>query len=119
MKLDAPLQCDIRISFAKAFSAWRQRSQIPLKELAAGLGVSKSTVSAWELGERFPSAEHFQALVNFTGIPPCRLFCIMANDCVPADCLLAMREPSARPRPAHESRRSKRGVHAASTFNEA
>ena len=27
---------------------------------------------------------------NYTGLPPCRLFCVMADKCVPADCLLAM-----------------------------
>ena len=85
----APFPCDIRTSFAKAFSTWRTKNKIPLKEVAAGLGLSVSTVSSWELGERFPTGEHFQALVNYTGVPPCRLFCIMADTCMPAECQLA------------------------------
>ena len=64
-----------------------------MKEVAAELGISAATVNYWEMGARFPSAEHFQALVNYTGLPPCRLFCIKADQCVPADCLLAMSEP--------------------------
>jgi hypothetical protein len=27
---------------------------------------------------------------NYTGVPPCKLFCVMADKCVPAECLLAM-----------------------------
>jgi transcriptional regulator with XRE-family HTH domain len=91
-KTAAPFHCDIRINFAKAFGAWRKKSNLPLKKIAADLGISLSTVNSWELGQRFPTAEHFQALVNYTGIPPCRLFCLMADKCVPAECLLAMRE---------------------------
>jgi transcriptional regulator with XRE-family HTH domain len=89
-KPDAPLHCDIRTSFARAFSAWRRKNNIPLKQIAAELGISVSTVNAWELGGRFPTGEHFQALVNYTGVPPCRLFCIMADKCMPAECQLAM-----------------------------
>jgi transcriptional regulator with XRE-family HTH domain len=91
-KRAGPLQCDIRINFAKAFGAWRRKNNLPLKDVAAELRVSLATISAWERGERFPSAEHFQALVNYTGIPPCQLFCVMADQCVPAECLLAMRK---------------------------
>lgn len=93
-KPDAPFHCDIRTSFAKAFSAWRRKNNVQLKEIADGLGVSVSTVSSWELGERFPTGEHFQALVNYTGVPPCRLFCIMADKCMPAECQLALLKPS-------------------------
>ncbi len=100
-KPGAPVRCDIRISFAKAFGAWRRENHLSLKVVAAELGISAATVNYWEQGERFPSADHFQALVNYTGLPPCRLFCIKADQCVPADCLLAMREPAS---PAHESR---------------
>jgi transcriptional regulator with XRE-family HTH domain len=89
------LHCDIRTSFAKAFDAWRKKNNLPLKDVAAGLGVSLATVNAWERGEKFPTAQHFQALVNYTGIPPCRLFCVMADKCVPTECLLAMPKPSA------------------------
>ena len=88
----APLQCDIRINFAKAFGAWRRKNNRTLKDIAAELGVSLSSVNSWERGERFPTAEHFQALADYTGIPPCRLFCVMADKCVPAECLLAMRK---------------------------
>ncbi len=94
--LGAPFPCDIRTSFAKAFGAWRRKNNIPLKKIAAELGISLSTVDAWELGERFPTAEHLQALVNYTGLPPCRLFCIMVDKCVPPDCLLAMLKPSSQ-----------------------
>lgn len=83
-------QCDIRASFATAFRNWRRKNNIPLKKIAEDLGVSVSTVSSWELGQRFPTGRHFEKLTDYTGLPPCKLFCIMADKCVPADCLLAM-----------------------------
>jgi transcriptional regulator with XRE-family HTH domain len=69
-----------------------------LKEVAGELGVSISTVNAWELGERFPKAEHFEALANYTGMPPCHFFCSRADECPPAEpeCLF-LRASSRRP----------------------
>lgn len=78
------------ISFATAFGNWRRRNHIPLKKIAFDLGVSISTVSSWELGERFPGGFNLNMLVEYTGLPPCKLFCIMADKCIPADCLLAI-----------------------------
>ena len=82
--------CDLRTSFATAFRNWRVKSQLPLKQIAKDLGLAVSTVSSWELGERFPTGRNFEMLVNYTGVPPCKLFCVRADECVPADCLLAM-----------------------------
>jgi len=84
--------CDIRASFALAFKNWRHRKKIPLKKIAADLGLSVATISSWELGERFPTGRNFERLADYTGEPPCRLFCIMADKCVPAECLLALRK---------------------------
>ena len=84
------LKCDIHASFAIAFKNWRQKNKIPLKQIAADLGLSVNTISLWELGKRFPSKHHFAMLADYTGLPPCKLFCVMADKCVPADCLLAL-----------------------------
>jgi transcriptional regulator with XRE-family HTH domain len=100
----APFHCDIRTSFAKAFTAWRQKHKVPLKEIAAELGISVATVNSWELGNRFPTGEHFQALVNYTGVPPCRLFCVMASECVPSECQLALLGKSPPPQQAKTTR---------------
>jgi transcriptional regulator with XRE-family HTH domain len=81
--------CDIRANFATAFRNWRLKNNIPLKAIAKDLGLSISTVSSWELGERFPAGYNFEMLANYTGMPPCKLFCVMADKCVPAECLLA------------------------------
>ena len=83
-------KCDIRSSFATAFRNWRTKEKIPLKKVAQDLGLAVSTINSWELGERFPSGRSFELLVDYTGLPPCKLFCVMADKCVPADCLLAM-----------------------------
>jgi transcriptional regulator with XRE-family HTH domain len=83
-------KCDFRASFAAAFRNWRVKNNIPLKKIAHDLGLAVSTVNSWELGERFPSGRNFETLADYTGVPPCKLFCIMADKCVPADCLLAM-----------------------------
>lgn len=82
--------CDIRASFATAFSNWRRKNRIPLKNIAKHLGVSISTVSSWESGECFPTGYNFEILVEYTGLPPCKLFCVMADNCVPAECFLAL-----------------------------
>jgi len=90
MSQGSRLHCDIRASFATAFRNWRLKSNIPLKQVAMDLGVSIATVNSWERGKRFPTGRHFEMLTDYTGVPPCRLFCVMADKCVPSDCLLAM-----------------------------
>jgi transcriptional regulator with XRE-family HTH domain len=85
-------KCDIGASFATAFKNWRRKNKIPLKQVAADLGVSVNTVSLWELGKRFPSKRHLEMLTDYTGLPPCKLFCVMADKCVPAECLLALNQ---------------------------
>ena len=82
--------CNVRASFATAFSNWRRKNRFPLKSVAKDLGVSISTVSSWESGECFPTGYNFEMLVEYTGLPPCKLFCVMADKCVPADCMLAL-----------------------------
>ena len=89
-------KCDIRASFAIAFKNWRQKHNVPLKKVAADLGLSLNTINLWELGKRFPTGPHFEMLAEYTGVPPCKLFCVMANKCVPAECLLAMPKKPAR-----------------------
>ena len=84
------LKCDLGASFAIAFRNWRRKNKIPLKQVAADLGLSVNTISLWEVGKRFPSKRHLEKLLDYTGQPPCKLFCVMADKCVPADCLLAM-----------------------------
>ena len=87
-------KCDIGASFAVAFKNWRRKNKPPLKQVAADLGLSVNSISLWETGKRFPSKRHFEILVEYTGQPPCKLFCVMADKCVPADCLLAMSQLS-------------------------
>ena len=89
--------CDIRASFACAFGNWRRKHKIPLKRIASDLGVSVSTVSSWESGQCLPQGCNLESLVEYTGLPPCKLFCVMADKCVPADCLLAMSQIKRRP----------------------
>jgi DNA-binding transcriptional regulator YiaG len=88
--LKSNFHCDIRASFATAFRNWRLENKIPLKKIATDLGVSIATVNTWEAGRRFPTGRHFEVLADYTGLPPCRLFCVMADKCVPAECQLAL-----------------------------
>jgi hypothetical protein len=76
---------DVRTSFALAFSNWRQRNRIPQKKVAADLGLSITTINKLELGKRFPAGRHFE-LVMYTGEPPCRLVCVLADKSPPAEC---------------------------------
>ena len=86
----AKLHCDVGASFAIAFRNWRARKAIPLKQIAADLAVSIATVNAWEQGKRFPTVRHFTVLVDYTGLPPCKLFCVLADKCVPAECQMQL-----------------------------
>ena len=86
----AACHCNVRASFATAFRNWRLNNDIPLKTIAKDLGLSVATISSRELGQRFPSGYNFEMLVNYTGLPPCRLFCVVADKCVPSECLLAL-----------------------------
>ena len=82
--------CDLCVAFAAAFKHWRLKNNLPVKQIAADLGVSVPTVCTWETGKRFPTGRHFERLIDYTGLPPCRLFCVMSDKCVPAECLLAL-----------------------------
>jgi transcriptional regulator with XRE-family HTH domain len=82
--------CDLRACFATAFSNWRRKNNIPLKQIASDLGVSVATVNSWVLGTRFPAGRHLEKILDYTGVPPCRLFCVTADKCVPAECLQAL-----------------------------
>jgi transcriptional regulator with XRE-family HTH domain len=84
------LHCGIRASFAAAFSNWRRKNHIPLKKIASDLGLSIATINSWESGKRFPTGYNIEILANYTGVPPCRLFCAMADKCVPPQCLLSL-----------------------------
>jgi transcriptional regulator with XRE-family HTH domain len=90
MAQGSSLHCNVRASFATAFRNWRLKNNVPLKRIAVDLGISIATVNSWESGKRFPTGRHVERLADYTGMPPCRLFCVMADKCVPSDCLLAM-----------------------------
>jgi transcriptional regulator with XRE-family HTH domain len=79
---------EIRRNFATTFKTWRQRNSFLLKQIAADLGVSANTVNLWEMGRRFPTGKNIEAFCAYTGLPPCRLFCIMAAKCTRRLCLL-------------------------------
>jgi transcriptional regulator with XRE-family HTH domain len=89
MDKDQKCGCDVRTTFATAFGNWRHKNNIPLKQVAYELGISISTVQSWESGQRFPTGRHFEMLADYTGVPPCRLLCVMADKCVPTECMMA------------------------------
>ena len=67
--------------FASRLQNWRVRQRIPLKRLAADLGVSISAVSAWEKGKRSPTLDHLEVISRHTGIPACQFICHFASAC--------------------------------------
>lgn len=64
-----------RSQLSRFLKSWRQTNKLPLKAVAEDVGVSIETISAWEHGYRFPSAENLDNLATFIGIPVCRFFC--------------------------------------------
>ena len=55
-------------AFAATFKEWRASSGKRLKDIAADLDLSASIISEWEHGNRFPNADHFYAIAQYTGI---------------------------------------------------
>ena len=97
-------RCSAQTTFATAFHVWRVKNDIPLRQVAKDLGLAVATVNSWELGERFPTGPHFELIASYTGVPPCKLFCRQAAQCVRADCLVMMGRKAA----AKESTYNKR-----------
>ncbi|MBI2441839.1 MAG: helix-turn-helix transcriptional regulator [Lentisphaerae bacterium] len=71
----------VRSSFSGHFRSWRSQNGKPLKAVAQELGVGLTTVSKWELGQRFPTAENLEAIAQYTGIPLCHFFCPGRKEC--------------------------------------
>jgi transcriptional regulator with XRE-family HTH domain len=75
---------DIRSLVARRIRSWRLKKHFKLCTIARKLGVSESTVSMWETGERFPNPENLAALAILMQAPPCYLVCQKKNadDCL-------------------------------------
>ena len=58
-------------AFMSRLRNWRIRERKTLQQMSAEIGFSVSILCEWELGNRFPSAEHLQEIANYTGIPAC------------------------------------------------
>ena len=74
------------VLLAGTLKGWRLKQRFFLKEMAADLGVSVSTVEGWESGHRFPSGSHLTRLSDYTGLPVCKLFCVKTGDCLLSQC---------------------------------
>ena len=77
----SPPSIGVREAFSTSFGRWRKQKAIPLKQVAAELGVSISTINAWERGERFPTGYHIELIVKYTRLTPCHLFCVGSSQC--------------------------------------
>jgi transcriptional regulator with XRE-family HTH domain len=76
--------------FSVRLRRWRQSKGIPLKRVAADLGVSISVISAWENGEYFPSAAHLEQVSAYAGIPVWQFFYPQPGDRPNSTCISAM-----------------------------
>ena len=68
-------QSDIKVIFAKRLKTWRKSRRLPLKKIAADLGITVSTLCQWENRVYFPSSDNFNLLVLYTKLPPCHFLC--------------------------------------------
>ncbi|MBI5397263.1 MAG: helix-turn-helix transcriptional regulator [Verrucomicrobia bacterium] len=64
-----------RARMSRLLKDWRGRNHLPLKKIAADLGVTGATWSRWESGDRFPEPDQIRALADYIGVPVCRFFC--------------------------------------------
>jgi hypothetical protein len=81
-------KCNARKDFAAAFREWRRQKKIPLKRVAAELGFAVATISKWERGERFPTGENLELIVEYISQPTCHLVYAHARCCHGGGCLL-------------------------------
>ena len=74
--VDRDIVCDClsELPFAGRFAQWRKSKGLPLKSVAADLGVSLQAVSDWERGTRFPSRRYLSSIEQYTRIPLCMFF---------------------------------------------
>ena len=70
-----PCGLTVRESLARRLRIWRAHAGLPLKRMAADLGVSPSSLYAWETGARFPTAEKLDDLAKYLGLCPKRILC--------------------------------------------
>ena len=68
---------------SKNLAGWRRDNTLVLRQIAPKLGVSVSTLDAWERNTRFPTGEHLDKIAAYTGIPVCRLFCRRPEESCP------------------------------------
>ena len=85
-----PTNRGICATFATAFRNWRLKRNIPLRKIAKDLGLSIGTINSWESGRRFPTGRHLGMLVDYTGMPPCRLLCGITHKHVSSEGKLGM-----------------------------
>jgi transcriptional regulator with XRE-family HTH domain len=55
---------------AEDIRALRKRLRISMKQLADHLGVESSDVTAWEMGERYPTKKHVDGMKALEASPP-------------------------------------------------
>lgn len=46
---------------------WRRRARLTQEQVAARIGVAKSSISRWEKRERIPEPQYWPAIVEITG----------------------------------------------------
>lgn len=86
------LEMPTRLSkhFAKRVRAWRAEQGLPLKHVAADMGVSISVVSQWERAQRFPSLRNLEKIADYIGTRACCLLYDGKGECP------AAKKPKAR-----------------------
>ena len=72
-------QFNIRRHFARQFKTWRLSQNLPLKVVAADLGISKAALCQWESGVNFPSPEKMALLSDYTSLPLCHFMCAVSK----------------------------------------
>ena len=68
-------------SFARTFRAWRHQRGLTRPRVAAELDLPVDIITAWEHGRCLPTDGQVDLLLVYTGLPPCHLFCLQADDC--------------------------------------
>jgi repressor LexA len=70
--LTGPL--NVKKTFAENISRLRKERSLTMEQLGYEIGVGKSAISQWELGEKMPNSGNLEKIANFFNVPKSALF---------------------------------------------
>lgn len=65
---------NVKKTFAENIARLRKERSLTMEQLGHEIGVGKSAISQWELGEKMPNSGNLEKIANFFNVPKSSLF---------------------------------------------